>query len=167
MAIRTMRTEGDDILAKTSKAVTNFDKKLWELLDDMKETMDEANGVGLAAVQVGVLRRVFIIDVGDGLLEFINPEIISEEGEQDGVEGCLSFPGQFGWVYRPNKVHIKAQNRNGEWFEVEGEELFARAMCHEYDHLNGKVFKEYVDRLLTQEELDEIYAEEDGEEEEA
>ena len=156
MAKRIMRLEGDDILRKTSKPIEVFDRRLWTLLDDMSDTMESNSGVGLAAVQVGTLRRVFIIDAGEGLYEFINPSIISEKGEQIGAEGCLSYPDQYGMVTRPNIVRMKAQDRHGKWFEVEGEELFARAMCHENDHLDGKVFKDYVDRILTEEELENL-----------
>ena len=156
MAKRIMRQEGDQILRKISRPVEVFDKRLWMLLDDMNETLEFHNGVGLAAVQVGMLRRIFIIDAGDGLCEFINPEMLSAKGEQTGAEGCLSFPDQFGMVTRPNVVRMRAQDRHGKWFEVEGEELFARAMCHENDHLDGKVFKDYVDELLTEEQLEEL-----------
>ena len=125
------------------------------LLDDMAETMYKAEGVGLAGPQVGMLRRVFVIDVGDGILEFINPEILETAGEQNGAEGCLSFPGEYGLVERPNYVKVRAQNRNGEWFEMEGEALFARAVCHENDHLDGVVFKDRMSRLLREDELGE------------
>ena len=156
VATRNMRFDGDDILAKTSRPVEVFDKKLWNLLDDMEETMAEHNGVGLAAVQVGVLRRVFIIDIGgeEGVTEFINPEILETAESQTGLEGCLSFPGQWGEVTRPNYVKIRAQDRHGNWFEKEGRELYARAICHEYDHLDGHVFKDRADRMLTEEEVE-------------
>lgn len=126
---------------------------MWDLLDDMAETMYQAEGVGLAGPQVGMLRRVFVIDVGEGILEFINPEILETSGTQNGAEGCLSFPGEYGMVERPNFVRVKAQDRNGNWFEMEGEELFARAVCHENDHLDGIVFKDRMSRILTEEEL--------------
>lgn len=155
MAIRNIvkDTDGYDTLRKKCRPVTEFNQKLWTLLDDMAQTMYEAQGVGLAGPQVGMLRRVFVIDVGEGILEFINPEILETSGTQNGAEGCLSFPGEYGLVERPNHVRVKAQNRNGEWFELEGEELLARAVCHENDHLDGVVFKDRMSRLLSEEEL--------------
>ena len=138
----------DEILRKRCKEVTKFDEKLGILLDDMYETMTKADGVGLAAPQVGILKRVVVIDVGNGRIELINPEIIETEGEQDGAEGCLSFPGLFGNVKRPYKVKVKAQDRNGRKFIVEGEELLARVFCHECDHLDGHVFTELVTEYL-------------------
>lgn len=153
MALRNIVTEGDPILSKVCKKVEKFDKKLGILLDDMYETMNKANGVGLAAPQIGLMRRICIIDVGEGVIELINPEIIETAGVQDGAEGCLSFPGEYGMVERPNYVKVRAQNRNGEWYEAEGEELLARAFCHEIDHLNGVVFKSKVSRMLDPEEL--------------
>ena len=120
---------------------------------DRAQTMYKAQGVGLAGPQVGMLRRVFVIDVGEGILEFVNPEILETSGTQEGAEGCLSFPGEYGMVERPNHVKVRAQNRMGEWFELEGEELLARAICHENDHLDGVVFKDRLSRLLTEEEL--------------
>ena len=140
---------------KKCRPVTDFNQKLWDLLDDMAETMYKAEGVGLAGPQVGMLRRVFVIDVGNGILEFINPEILETSGEQNGAEGCLSFPGEYGLVERPNYVKVRAQNRSGEWFEMEGEALFARAVCHENDHLDGVVFKDRMSRLLREDELGE------------
>ena len=153
MALRNIVTEGDPILSKVCKKVEKFDKKLGILLDDMYETMNKANGVGLAAPQIGLMRRICIIDVGEGVIELINPEIIETAGVQDGAEGCLSFPGEYGMVERPNYVKVRAQDRNGEWYEAEGEELLARAFCHEIDHLNGVVFKSKVSRMLDPEEL--------------
>ena len=155
MALRKIVTVGDPILTKVCRPVTRFDQKLAILIEDMIETMHNANGVGLAGPQVGMLRRVFVIDVGDGILEFINPEILETAGEQNGAEGCLSFPGEYGLVERPNYVKVRAQNRNGEWFEMEGEALFARAVCHENDHLDGVVFKDRMSRLLREDELGE------------
>lgn len=155
MAIRNMRLDGDEILSKKSRRVELFDKKLATLLDDMADTLHNQGGVGLAGVQVGMLRRVFIIDMGEGIIEFVNPEILETSGEQTGPEGCLSFPGEWGLVTRPNYIKARAQDRSGGWFEVEGEELFARAVCHEYDHLDGVVYKERADRMLTQEEMEE------------
>ncbi|MBQ3049991.1 MAG: peptide deformylase, partial [Oscillospiraceae bacterium] len=131
MAIRNIVKEGDDVLRKVCREVVNFDEKLWSLLDDMAQTMYKAEGVGLAAPQVGILRRVVVIDVGNGLIELVNPKIVSTEGEQEGQEGCLSCPGEYGIVVRPNKVTVEAQNRNGEKIQITGEELLARAFCHE------------------------------------
>ncbi|MBO5745836.1 MAG: peptide deformylase [Clostridia bacterium] len=146
MALRNIVKEGDPVLRKTSRSVLNFDEKLAILLDDMKETMYKAEGVGLAAPQVGILRRVCIVDVGDGLVELINPVIEEEEGSQEGSEGCLSCPGESGVVIRPMKVTVRAQDRNGNTFKVTGEELKARAFCHEIDHLNGIIYKDKVIR---------------------
>lgn len=157
MALREMRTEPDEILRKKSKPVTDFNERLWQLLDDMRDTLADQNGAGLAGVQVGSLRRIFLVDVGDGPIEFINPEILETSGEQTGLEGCLSFPGKWGEVTRPNFVRVRAQNRNGEWFEMEGEDLFARAVLHENDHLDGIVFLDRNCRLLDEEELDELF----------
>ncbi len=145
MAIRNIVKEGDPVLRKISRSVLNFDEKLSILLDDMLETMYEANGVGLAAPQVGILRRVCVIDIGEGPIELVNPSIIEESGLQKESEGCLSIPGQSGITKRPMKVTVKAQDRNGNTFEISGEGLLARAFCHEIDHLNGMLFK---DRLV-------------------
>ncbi|MEG0012588.1 MAG: peptide deformylase [Cellulosilyticaceae bacterium] len=145
MATRTIRTQQEDILRKTSKEVKKFDESLWALLDDMADTMYEADGVGLAAPQIGLLKKIFIIDIGEGLIEFINPEVLSVDGEQFGEEGCLSVPKKYGQVRRSNVVKMKAQNREGNWFEIEGEELMARAMLHENDHLEGKLFVDLVE----------------------
>ena len=160
MALRKIVTEGDPILNKKCRPVEKFDKKLWSLLDDMVETLDESGGVGLAAPQVGIMRRICVIDVGDGPVEFINPEIIEAEGEQEVQEGCLSCPNQFGIIIRPMKVKAKYFNRFGEECTIEGEELFAQAMCHEFDHLDGVLFKSKVIRMLTEEELRELREEE-------
>lgn len=146
MAIRNIVRSGDPILAKKSREVEKFDARLWRLLDDMKETMYNANGVGLAAVQVGILRRVVVIDCGDGYIELVNPEIIGSEGEQFAEEGCLSFPGETGVTCRPAAVKVKAQDRNGKWCIYKGEALKARCFCHEIDHLDGIVFKQRVIR---------------------
>ena len=147
MAIRNIVKVGDDVLKKKCREVTVFDDKLWVLLDDMLETMKEANGVGLAAPQVGILRRVAVIDVGDGPIELINPVITSVRGKQREIEGCLSAPGQWGYVTRPAKVKVTAMNRYGKEFKVEGTELLARALCHEIDHLNGTVFLDLVEEM--------------------
>ncbi|MGM9936887.1 MAG: peptide deformylase [Candidatus Ornithomonoglobus sp.] len=148
MAIRQLRLREDEILRKQCKEVKKFDEKLGILLDDMYDTMTKAEGVGLAAPQVGILKRVVVIDIGEGRIELINPEIIETSGSQNGAEGCLSFPGLYGEVERPNYVKVKAQDREGRWFTVEGEELLARAFCHECDHLNGHVFTEKVTKYL-------------------
>ncbi|MDE6837575.1 MAG: peptide deformylase [Acutalibacter sp.] len=150
MAIRNIVQFGEDILKKECRPVEKFDRKLHQLLDDMQDTLYEANGAGLAAPQVGVLRRVCIVDVGDGPIELINPEIIATEGEQTGPEGCLSLPNEWGEVTRPMRVTVRAQNRKGKWFETTGDELCARAFCHEIDHLHGVVFTDKASRMLTQ-----------------
>lgn len=148
MAIREIRVKDDEILYKKCKEVVKFDEKLHILLDDMYETMNQNNGVGLAAPQVGILKRAVIVDVGDGVIELINPVIIEANGTQNGPEGCLSVPNVFGQVERPMYVKVRAQDRNGEWFEVEGEELKARAFCHEIEHLEGKLFLDRVTEFL-------------------
>lgn len=154
MAIRNIVKEGDEILTKVCRKVEKFDEKLSCIIDDMVETMYMAKGVGLAAPQVGLLRRIVIIDVGDGLIELVNPEIIETSGEQREVEGCLSCPGEYGITIRPMKVKIKAQNRKGEFFVINGEGLRARAFCHELDHLKGILFKKHVIRMLDESELE-------------
>ena len=148
MALRNIVKFGDDILRKKCREVTVFDDKLWVLLDDMYETMQSANGVGLAAPQVGILRRVCVIDVGEGPIELINPIITSMRGKQRAVEGCLSAPGQWGYVTRPAKVKVTAQNRYGKEVKYEGTELLARAFCHEIDHLNGVIFTDLADEMV-------------------
>ena len=153
MALRNILTDKEPALHKVCKPVVNFDRKLHTLLDDMKETLLEANGVGLAAPQVGILRRVVIVDTGEEMLELINPEIIETDGEQIGAEGCLSVPGKYGLVKRPYYAKVRAQDRNGEWFEAEGEELIGRCFCHENDHLEGIIYTEVMERLLTEDEL--------------
>ena len=140
MAIRNIVKHGDPVLRKTSRTVLNFDERLALLLYDMKDTMYDADGVGLAAPQVGILRRVCVIDIGEGLLELVNPVIIEAEGEQQETEGCLSLPGNYKTTSRPAKVMVRAQNRNGETVIYEGEGLLARAFCHELDHLDGVLF---------------------------
>lgn len=149
MALRNVVKLGDPILRKKSREVTKFDDRLFMLLDDMKETMYKAEGVGLAAVQVGVLKRVVVLDCGDGFLELVNPEIVSGEGEQREQEGCLSLPEKYGATIRPAKVKVRAQDRNGKWHMYVGEELKARCFCHEIDHLDGVLF---IDRLAPAEE---------------
>ena len=156
MALRKILTDKEPQLHKVCKPVTDFDAKLHKLLDDMTETLIESGGVGLAAPQVGILRRVFLVDVGaeeNEIVEFINPEIIETDGEQVGPEGCLSVPGKYGLVKRPYYAKVRAQDRNGEWFEAEGEELIGRCFCHENDHLDGIIYTEVMERLLTEEEL--------------
>ncbi len=153
MGLRKILTVEEPCLHKVCRPVEKFDKKLWKLLDDMKETLLDANGVGLAAPQVGILRRVVIVDLGDEMLELVNPELLETSGEQEGAEGCLSVPGKYGLVKRPNVAKVRAQDRDGNWFEVEGEELIARCFCHELDHLDGIVYTEVMERYLTEEEL--------------
>ena len=144
MAIRTIVKEGDEVLRKVCRPVEKFDQKLNDLIQDLADTMYQANGVGLAAPQVGILKRVAVVDVGDGLFEFINPRIVESSGEQIGTEGCLSCPGVWGTVKRPNVVTVEAYDRNGERFLLTANELFERAICHELDHLDGKLFKDFV-----------------------
>ena len=160
MAIRKIVVQGDEILSKVCKPVTAFDQKLHTLLDDMADTLRQANGAGLAAPQVGILRRVVVVsDDGEEILELINPEIVATEGEQTGPEGCLSVPGKCGMVTRPYRVRVRAQDRNGNWFEAEGEELMARAFCHELEHLDGHLYVEHIDHFLSEEELMAYYKE--------
>lgn len=156
MGLRKILTDKDPALHKVCKPVTAFDSKLHKLLDDMAQTLIESGGVGLAAPQVGILRRVFLVDMGEEqpqIVEFVNPEIIETDGEQEGAEGCLSVPGRYGLVKRPYFVRVRAQDRDGNWFEAEGEELIGRCFCHEYDHLDGIVYTEVMERFLTDEEL--------------
>ena len=161
MALRTIITKGDPVLSKKAHLVTNFDEKLALLLDDMVETLRDSGGVGLAAPQIGILRRVVVvINEADQVIELVNPEIIATEGEQVGFEGCLSVPGRWGKVKRPMKARVRAQNRQGEWFEVEDEGLTARCFCHELDHLDGHLFTELTDKLYTSEELEELMEQE-------
>ena len=153
MGIRKIMTVKEPCLHKVCRPVEKFDGKLHKLLDDMKETLVDANGVGLAAPQVGILRRVVIVDTGEEMLELVNPELVETSGEQEGAEGCLSVPGKYGLVKRPNYAKVRAQDRDGNWFEAEGEELIARCFCHELDHLDGIVYTEIMERYLTDEEL--------------
>ena len=146
MAIRNIVKKGDDVLRKICRSQLNFDDKLAMILDDMKDTMYEADGVGLAAPQVGILRRFCIIDVGDGLIELVNPVIMEQSGSQIGQEGCLSVPNEYADVERPMYVKVRAQDRNGNNFVVEGEGLKARALCHEIDHLDGILYIDKVKR---------------------
>ena len=160
MALRNILTKEQPTLYKKCRPVTEFNPRLHQLLDDMRETLMDANGVGLAAPQVGVLRRAVLVietNVPEGedeyIIELINPEILETSGEQDGAEGCLSVPGEYGIVKRPMNVKVRAQDRNGNWFEVEGTGLTARCFCHEIDHLDGIVFTSKAERMLTEEEL--------------
>ena len=156
MGLRKILTDKEPSLHKVCRPVERFDWRLHRLLDDMVETMQDANGVGLAAPQVGILRRVVLVDVGveePDIIELVNPEMIETDGEQYGPEGCLSVPGKYGLVRRPNYAKVRAQDRNGDWYEYEGEELIARCFCHELDHLDGIIYTEKMDRFLTDEEL--------------
>lgn len=161
MALRKIITKENSMLRKTSRPVTKFDDRLAMLLDDMAETMYAADGVGLAAVQVAILRRAIVIDVGTGLMELVNPEILETEGEQCAEEGCLSIPNEYYETIRPEKVKVKAQDRHGEWHEYEGEGLLARCFCHEIDHLDGVLFVDRKNPHPTQ--LEDVDIEEDAE----
>ena len=158
MALRKIVIQGDELLTKVCRPVTNFDARLHELLDDMKDTLLQANGAGLAAPQVGILRRaVVVLGDDDEILELVNPEILETEGEQTGPEGCLSVPGKWGMVTRPEFVRLRAQDRHGNWFEAEGSDLMARCFCHELEHLDGHLYTEHIDHFLTEEELMQYY----------
>lgn len=165
MALRKIVEQGEDCLTKVCRPVTAFNGRLHQLLDDMAETLAEANGAGLAAPQVGILRRVCLVldEATEEYLELINPEIISQEGRQTGLEGCLSVPGKWGLVTRPAKVRVRAQDRYGDWFEAEGTEVTARAFCHEIEHLDGHMYTEHIDRFLTDEEVREYLEDGEGE----
>ncbi len=152
MAIRNIVKFGDDVLTKKCRTVEKFDDRLEMLINDLFDTLYDSGGVGLAAPQVGILRRVVVIDIDEEPYELVNPEIVKVSGEQTGAEGCLSYPGKFGEVTRPNVVTIKAQDRKGEWHEYTGEGLLARAFCHELDHLDGHMFMEHVSRWIETEE---------------
>ncbi len=149
MAIRNIVKDGDEVLRKVCRPVENFDDRLKTLLDDMADTMYEAEGVGLAAPQVGIRKRVFVVDIGEGLFEFVNPEIVKTSGKQSGQEGCLSCPNLWGVVERPNFVTIRAYDRNGSQFEIETSEFFARAILHENDHLDGILFKDKAKEFVS------------------
>ena len=153
MGLRKILTDKDPALHKMCKPVEKFDTRLHRLLDDMNETLVDSGGVGLAAPQVGILRRVVVVDVGDEIVELVNPELLETDGEQEGPEGCLSVPGKYGLVKRPYYAKVRAQDRDGNWFEAEGEELIARCFCHELDHLDGVLYTQVMDRFLTEEEL--------------
>jgi len=172
MALRNIVEKGERCLEKRCRPVVNFDERLHTLLDDMGDTLIESGGVGLAAPQVGILRRAVLVletNVPEGeaeyVIELINPEIIETSGEQNGPEGCLSVPGVFGLVKRPEYVKVRAQDRFGEFFEVEGTGITARCFCHEIDHLEGRLFVDIADKILSNEELNSFYAGEEGEEE--
>jgi peptide deformylase len=154
MGLRKILTDKEPSLHKVCRPVENFDGRLHKLLDDMVETMKDAHGVGLAAPQIGILRRIVVVDTGEGVLELVNPVMLETDGEQIGAEGCLSVPGKYGLVKRPYYAKVRAQDRDGEWFEVEAEELIARCFCHELDHLDGIVYTEVMERFLRDEELD-------------
>ena len=153
MALRRILSDKNPALHKVCKPVVDFDEKLHKLLDDMNETLVDSGGVGLAAPQVGILRRVVLVDNGEQILELINPTILETDGEQEGPEGCLSVPGKYGLVKRPFYAKVRAQDRHGNWFETDGEELTARCFCHELDHLDGIIYTRVMERLLTDEEL--------------
>ena len=164
MALRNIVKVGDPVLNKKCRPVTEFDEKLANLLDDMFETMHDANGVGLAGPQVGILRRVVVVDTGEEDLELVNPEVVEvSEETQTGVEGCLSLPGKWGIVTRPMHAVVRAQDRCGDWYEYEGEELLARAFLHEIDHLDGHMYTEIAEKMLTAEELDELMKQQEDE----
>ena len=153
MGLRKILTDKEPALHKTCKEVTAFDAKLHKLLDDMHETLEDSGGVGLAAPQIGILRRIVLVDNGEEVLELINPTMLETDGEQIGPEGCLSVPGKYGLVKRPYYAKVRAQDRFGEWYEADGEELTARCFCHELDHLDGIIYTEVMERYLTDEEL--------------
>ncbi len=153
MGLRKILTDKDPALHKVCRPVEKFDLRLHHLLDDMAETMLDVGGVGLAAPQVGILRRVVVVDTGEGVLELVNPTLVETDGEQIGAEGCLSVPGKYGLVKRPYYAKVRAQDRDGQWFEAEGEELIGRCFCHELDHLDGIVYTEVMERFLTEDEL--------------
>ena len=168
MGLRKILTYKDPALHKVCRPVEKFDWRLHKLLNDMTDTLAEANGVGLAAPQVGILRRVCVVmNEDDEIIELVNPEIIATDGEQTGLEGCLSVPGKWGIVTRPDVVRVRAQDRYGDWFEVEGEGLTARAFCHEIEHLDGHLFVEHIDHFLSDEELRDYLEQEEREAREA
>ena len=164
MALRKIVVQGEDCLNKACRPVTEFNRRLHLLMDDLLDTLSEAGGAGLAAPQVGVLRRACVVmdDDTEEYIELINPSIIAQSGEQTGPEGCLSVPGKWGLVTRPNYVRVCAQDRDGKWFEVEGEGLTARCYCHELEHLDGHLYTEHIDRFLTDEEVEEYFSQEEG-----
>ena len=164
MALRKIVEQGEDCLNKVCRPVTEFNPRLHTLMDDLVETLAEAGGAGLAAPQVGVLRRACVVmdEETEEYIELVNPEIVAQSGEQTGPEGCLSVPGKWGLVTRPNYVRVRAQDRDGHWFEVEGEGLTARCFCHELEHLDGHLYTEHIERFLTDEEVEEYFNQEEG-----
>ena len=164
MALRKIVVQGEDCLNKVCRPVTDFNRRLHILMDDLVDTLAEAGGAGLAAPQVGILRRACVVmdDETEEYIELINPAIVAQSGEQTGPEGCLSVPGKWGLVTRPNYVRVRAQDRNGRWFEVEGEGLTARCFCHELEHLDGHLYTEHIERFLTDEEVEEYFNQEEG-----
>ena len=167
MALRNIVTVGDPVLTKVCRPVTKFDARLAQLIDDMIETLHDANGAGLAAPQIGVLRRVVIINTEDEDWELVNPELVEvSEEEESGIEGCLSLPGKWGLVTRPVYAKVRAQDRNGDWYEYEGEGLTARCFQHELDHLDGHMYTEFAEKMLTPEELEELLKQESEAQEE-
>ena len=154
MGLRKILTDAEPALHKVCRPVEKFDWRLHKLLKDMTDTLIDSGGVGLAAPQVGILRRVVLVDTGDEILELINPTMLETDGEQEGPEGCLSVPGKYGLVKRPMYAKVRAQDRDGNWFEAEGEELITRCFCHELDHLDGIIYTEKMERFLTPEELE-------------
>ena len=167
MALRKIVTQGEPCLNKVCRPVTEFNSRLHALLDDMQDTLADANGAGLAAPQVGVLRRICIVmdEYSGEYLELVNPEIIAQSGEQTGLEGCLSVPGKWGIVTRPDHVRVRAQDRDGNWFEVEGDDMTARCFCHEIEHLDGHLYTEHIDHFLSDEELRAYLEQEEAEQE--
>lgn len=161
MALRQIVKEGDSVLRKKCRPVTAFDEKLWMLLDDMNETLNEAQGLGLAAPQVGILKRVVVIHMNDEVLEMVNPEIIERRGEQECMEGCLSIPDQWGVLKRPQYVKLRYRDRNGDLYEIEGEDLFASCASHETDHLDGVLYTDKVIRMVDPSELEQAKEEDD------
>lgn len=161
MSLREILKDEDPVLLKKSRLVVDFDQKLWDLLDDLKETLEDSNGLGLASPQIGILRRaVIVVDDDNNMIELINPKIISKKGEQDGLEGCLSLPGKWGFVNRPMNVTVEAQDRTGKTFQVSGVGLVARCYCHEIDHLDGILYTDHCDETYTAAELEALEAEE-------
>lgn len=166
MALRKIVVQGEDCLNKVCRPVTDFNRRLHALMDDLLDTLSEAGGAGLAAPQVGILRRACVVmdDDTEEYIELINPAIVAQSGEQTGPEGCLSVPGKWGLVTRPNYVRVRAQDRDGNWFEVEGEGLTARCFCHELEHLDGHLYVERIDHFLSEEELEAYYQSQEEEE---
>ncbi len=154
MGLRKILTDKEPALHKVCKPVEKFDWRLHKLLNDMRDTLVDSGGVGLAAPQVGILRRVVVVDLGDEILELVNPVMLETDGEQTGPEGCLSVPGKYGLVKRPYYAKVRAQDRDGNWFEAEGEELIGRCFCHELDHLDGIIYTQVMERFLSEDELE-------------